>query len=196
MLWCSCLNPLSTNIFIICLPVNDALWEAAKEGQIDKIRDALDNGADINCKLDKGNSGESDYDNSSPLLVASGHGRVLAAEYLILRGGDASTTNQEGLQPIHVAAFYDHVDVISLLLEYGVDINETTKQNGDTALHLASAIGNTASVRFLLENGADTSVKDNFGNRSAFELAGACKKSKKEAVQRVFFEFCGDEYYF
>ncbi len=167
--------------------VNNDLWEAAKDGNVEKIRDALDNGADINCKLEKENTFR-----STPLIVASSHGHVFAAEYLILRGSDTKMTNDNGGGPIHMASANDRVNVMSLLLEYGVDINQANMENGGTPLHYASAHGHPASVRFLMENGADTSVRDTFGNFSAFDLAGFHNKNQKEAVQKLFHDFVGD----
>jgi hypothetical protein len=60
--------------------------------------------------------------------------------------------------------------VLRLLLEHGEDIN-AQGSGGWTPLHWASYNGKLDAVRVLLEHGADVEVKDNFGGRTALQLA-------------------------
>ncbi len=62
---------------------------------------------------------------------------------------------------IHSAAKSDQADVVSLLLEFGVDIN-TTDEDGMTALHRA-ADGNVRTVQLLIERGANLNIRDKQG---------------------------------
>jgi len=56
---------------------NEALWDAARLGDVARITAALDKGADINAK--------SRYD-VTPLILAANNGRMDAVKLLIARG--------------------------------------------------------------------------------------------------------------
>lgn len=56
----------------------------------------------------------------------------------------------EGWAPIHYAAFYNHPNLIELLLESGASINLLTKDNQATALHLAATKKHKPAVEALL----------------------------------------------
>ncbi len=167
--------------------VNKDLWQAARQGNIELIREALDNGADISCKLNKGQIKQLCHDNCSPLLVASSHGHSLAVEYLLLRGSSIEETNKLDSNGLHLASCQGHHDVLAVLLDYGADVNRVNV-NGLTPLHNASRYGRVSSVKLILERGADTSAK-NGQCLTALEMAGCYNKSQKEAVERVFHEF-------
>jgi hypothetical protein len=57
-----------------------------------------------------------------------------------------------------MAAWKGHVDVVTLLLERGADINQTDEY-GNTALHVATCGGHEEMVSFLITSGADLSRK-------------------------------------
>lgn len=69
--------------------------------------------------------------------------------------------DEQGASPLMTAARYENLDVVSLLLSMGADINHQDI-NGNTALHVLASLGKTESqtYEFLLKNGAKTSVKN------------------------------------
>ncbi len=56
--------------------------------------------------------------------------------------------NRHRTTGFHLAAKNGHVDVLSLLLDAGFDVNRATSSG--TALHEAAAFGQLETVRFLL----------------------------------------------
>lgn len=67
------------------------------------------------------------------------HGEPEEVEKLIHRGVDIR--DKSGYTALHYAARNGHVNVCTLLLEYGADINATTKCGCATALHRAASAG-------------------------------------------------------
>ena len=71
-------------------------------------------------------------------------------EHLNAKGG------MEGI-PMHVAARHGHANILSLLLEHGVDVDE--RDASQTPLHRALLFGKLEAVQFLLDHGADISAR-------------------------------------
>jgi ankyrin len=80
-------------------------------------------------------------------------------EDLAQNPGDLNLPDDSGLTPLHLAASYCHVDVVTLLLNKGAKINITSK-DGATPLHLAAQEGCADVVNLLLERGAKVNVRD------------------------------------
>ncbi|HEX6309784.1 MAG TPA: ankyrin repeat domain-containing protein, partial [Longimicrobiales bacterium] len=59
-----------------------------------------------------------------------------------------------------MASWYDRRDVVSFLLDHGVDVGTRAPKDGDTALHIAAYNGHVALVELLLERGAPVNVAD------------------------------------
>ncbi len=77
------------------------------------------------------------------------------------------------LAPIHHAVQSDDVEIVTLLIEQGADVNLPTK-NGveDTPLHLAIAKGHNRVVRLLLKKSADPNRKDKLGDTALHAAIG------------------------
>ena len=60
------------------------------------------------------------------------------------------------------ASYKGHTEIVSLLLDRGVDVNMMNNY-GDTAIVLASSEGHTEIVSLLLDRGADINIRDNGG---------------------------------
>lgn len=69
--------------------------------------------------------------------------------------------------PLHIAARFNHLEVVQWLLENGVDINATA-YNGFTPLHLAR---NPEVYEKIIAFGPDLSIRCNVQNRTIFEDA-------------------------
>jgi len=70
--------------------IDKALLEGCKEGDFNKVRLAINFGADVNAK---GNWGR------TPLHLASWHNRIETAKLLLDRGADVEAKNEFGLTP-------------------------------------------------------------------------------------------------
>jgi ankyrin repeat protein len=88
--------------------------------------------------------------------------------------------HQNGRRALCIAAKEDRIDVATLLLERGSDINEIPDNDDINDLDRTAGVrnplceaawqGKAAVLEFLLERGADAGIRDTMG-RSALELA-------------------------
>lgn len=72
-------------------------------------------------------------------------------------------TDRDGRTLLINAAFYNRLDIIEWLIQYGANIN-ASDHVGNTALHAAVQEDNLSIVRFLLINGANVNQPNKFGN--------------------------------
>jgi tankyrase len=71
---------------------NSALLEAAKKGDLEKVK-KLVNETNINCRDAIGR-------NSTPLHLAAGYNNIEVAEYLLSLGADVNSRDKGGLIPL------------------------------------------------------------------------------------------------
>jgi len=82
---------------------------------------------------------------------------------LIEEGFDVNLRLEENRTPLMLIVIKsENTDIITLLLDYGADIN-SVDSTGMTALHHASNLCSTAAVNILLSRGADFEIQDAFG---------------------------------
>ena len=97
-------------------------------------------------------------------------------QYLLDHGADKEAQTNDGWRPLHSAARWNQTEVISLLLQYEIDVNAQTK-GGHTALHLASSeqdSGDTIKLLLNVDN-IDTSIKNSMGE-TAYEI---CRRTSE-----------------
>ncbi len=100
------------------------LFWAAKENDLQKINDLLDQGADINARDDFG---------STSLIYAINHEHFLAIRLLIKKGADVNNKDEGGETPLMDAANKNNLKIVNFLLLN--DADKFTKDNsGKTAL--------------------------------------------------------------
>ena len=100
-----------------------------------------------------------------PLYYAAMLGFRDLAEHLIASHPEHVNAHGGGGQnwtPMHVAAQNGHVNILSLLLENGADL-EGLDDYIMTPLHRASWVGRLDAVRFLLDHGANIQARDRDG---------------------------------
>jgi len=66
----------------------------------------------------------------------------------------------KGDTPTHAATYWNHADIVKMLIAKGADIN-TTNGWGETALHYAVVCRYYDTTRMLLDSGADSKAKTN-----------------------------------
>ena len=92
---------------------NEALWQAARDGDTAGITAALAKGADVNAK--------SRY-NVTPLIFAAGSGRLEAVKLLVSRGADVNAQDTfYRARAAEMAITNGHVDVSLYLLQNGAE---------------------------------------------------------------------------
>ncbi|KAF4677941.1 hypothetical protein FOL47_008045 [Perkinsus chesapeaki] len=75
----------------------------------------------------------------------------------------ANMTDVDGMTPLHWACDRSQVEVCSLLLDKGANVNAKDSE-GETPLSYACLVGEAAIVKILLEHGASTSVTNSAGD--------------------------------
>jgi ankyrin repeat protein len=94
----------------------------------------------------------------TPLHVACYSGKLDVSRFLIDRGSDKNSREENGFAPLSMASRYGHVDIARLLLDRGSDVNVRDTQ-GWKPLHYASRYGYHDLARLLLiDRGADVNA--------------------------------------
>jgi ankyrin repeat protein len=158
-----------------------ALHFAAREGQMDAIRELTAGGADVNL--------QSAGDKTPPITEAIINGHLDIAKYLLDHGANPKIANADGLTPLFATvdirwranAWYpqptiaeektDYIAFMKDLLDHGADVNarlgrklwfrkfrygdDWVDPNGATAFWRAAQANDVAAMRFLAAHGAD-----------------------------------------
>jgi ankyrin repeat protein len=141
-------------------PIPDTLplmIAAKNDADIETIEALVDAGSNLNMNWE-----------FTPLYIFASRGRLDAVSYLANHGADLhmrSFLAQGGA--IHAAAYANHVEIVSFLINKGVSIDELGRY-GMTPLIFA-AWGDAVDVlKFLIENGADIKAKETPVNYDVF----------------------------
>lgn len=148
-------------IIMIYNDVDDELIDASISGDLEKVKECLENGADVNT-----------YSNIdwTPLLCATHFNHLEITKYLIEKGADVNPkdtdTLQLGLTPLLSATTNeiknDEVkkEIIKLLIDNGADVNAKDRNGYTPLINACIAIkDNFEVVKSLIEKGADVNAK-------------------------------------
>lgn len=129
--------------------MNLAIHKAIRNSQLENVKVLLDKlGAQLDAKDKKGRS---------CFLAACEHDEAIA-RYLLERGEvDITSTDKEGLTPLHWASCVGFANLTKDLLNKGADINLIGK-HGATPLMVASSGGHYEIAQCLLSRGADVNA--------------------------------------
>ncbi|CAI5506472.1 unnamed protein product [Closterium sp. Naga37s-1] len=98
---------------------------------------------------------------------AAKEGDVAAVKQLLAGGGvdiNLPSPERSGWTAVHLAAFYEHPEVVQVLLAAGAD-TDARNSTGNTPLQFACIEGNLDVARILLDAGADLyATSDDKGN--------------------------------
>ena len=130
------------------------LHDAAKDGDVERTKQLLDQGVDV---------AELDAAGEPALLIASlaGHSDIVAL--LLERGSNIEIRNKGGLTALHAAAYGGNLDVVELLVAKGAAVNDQRNFYHMSPLHAAAEEGHTDVVSFLLANKADIEAAERNG---------------------------------
>ena len=126
------------------------LFDAAQEGDAEKVRALLRGGADVNAKRP---------DRYTPFLLALGEGHNDVCRLLLDAGARPDTTIEDGSSAMHVAAAGGNVEGLELLHRPDVPIDARDRL-GCTALFEAATL---ETAEWLLQHGADVNARDKYG---------------------------------
>ena len=132
------------------IDLNRELLDAAAAGNVEWIRAAIANGANVSATDDEGNT-------ALHLAARSGCGPACSA--LLGFAADPQSATNDGRTPLHLAAQAGAERVVELFLDWDADPRaQTTK--GDTPLDVALDKGNAAIAKMLLARGAVPSLRN------------------------------------
>lgn len=152
---------------------SEDIWAAAYNGDLQGIKDALAQGAEINSKSDVG---------KTPLMHAALSGEMGAIKLLIDSGSDLNARSREGDTAMMHACFRNHADAVKLLIDAGADV-DARSHDGSTALINASSRGHLAAMKVLIDAGAELDLEAKEGQTALTEAIVFAKKNKTEAVK-------------
>ena len=139
---------------------------AIARGEMDKIKEELENGANINALANDGLSTlQWAMTTDLPIL-----------EFLLKAGASPNVESFEGATPIMTAVQSDKMEHLQLLIEHGAEVNKQDNR-GFTALHRAAEMGRIEMVKELLEKGADKNLEAEEGH-TALSLAAMGENSE------------------
>jgi ankyrin repeat protein len=92
-----------------------SIHKAAKEGNIEAVKQHIAAGTDVNEK--------DDFFGRTPLYDSAMRGQKEVAELLIANGADVKVKDIDGWTPLRKAAYYGHKEIVELLIANGADVN-------------------------------------------------------------------------
>ena len=137
-------RPPAEIILPVCSSSSDNLFEAVRQGNLDRVQGFLEAGVDIE---------ERDELGQTALMVAASHHQVEAVKLFLEHGADVNACAASGWTALMSGAMLGNETLLTLLLANGalVDAASLTKQ---TALRVAAIFGHNACVRLLISKGA------------------------------------------
>ena len=131
----------------VCVKRVLSVWEAARLGDMDTLKQAFDeNSTDTRAK-NTGNFGHQ----RTLLHCACATGKMHVIEYLLGKGADPNSRDSFKRTPIFLAARNDHYSVVKLLLSKGAD-PLVVDRKGKTAADIAASQENFRCVALLDPN--------------------------------------------
>ncbi len=131
--------------------LNKKLLLAASLGEVDQIKEALAEGADVNVA-------DVDNEDTTPLLEALRENRPAAVDILLSANANVNKADLVGYTPL-MAAVQHCPERAEAIISKNASVNRTGGE-GTTALMLAVGDNNADMVQLLLEKGADITLQD------------------------------------
>ena len=171
---------LIASLFLLCFgfttALADSLHEVARRGDVESLKQFLDQGADLE---------QLDATGETLLLSATLAGQSNVVDLLIAKGANIHARNHNGLTALHAAAYAGHLDVADSLIKNGANVNDSANRLNTTALHLAAEENQLAVVELLLAKGATVEAEEmngytaltQAGWREHWDVVSALKKA-------------------
>jgi uncharacterized protein len=138
--------------------LQEAIFTAAREDDIEAMKQYIAAGADINV---------SDEFGGTVLSIAAYRGNAEMVRLLL----DAGATFEIGVFHLAISQSNDNPEVVQAFIDHGVDLDQKADTgNGHTALMFAAEFGHIEVGKLLLASGADINAVDNV-NDPALNIA-------------------------
>jgi len=139
------------------------LHEAVIANDIEKVRQLLDEGADVNIRTP--------YSKQTPLHWSVWQSDIAIMNLLIERGADVEARDSNEMTPLHLLSTSqkkERAGALLCLLGEGAQVN-TVDKFGASPLHIAAHNNSADFVKILLEHGADIEMKqEEYGTTPLF----------------------------
>jgi uncharacterized protein len=130
------------------------LHDAARNGDLEKVRILISEGAPIDAPSNRG---------ETPLILAILAGNDAIAELLVDKGAAIDARNAGGFTPLHAAAYVGDAAMAELLIDHGADVNDARNKAGVTPLFPAIEEDHPAVAELLIARGADLRPQERHG---------------------------------
>ena len=114
------------------------------------------------------------------LHKAAYDGNIEKVRDILKTNPDRDARDSFGGTALHAAMFQHNLEIVHLLIDYGLDVNARGPANGYTPLHDSVWAGNLEAAKILVEHGANLGVK---GKDGLTPLDKARKEGKQEMVK-------------
>lgn len=146
------LGALLAAVLIAATPAESPVADAARNGDVETVRELLREGADVNA---------AQGDGMSALHWAAERGDIELMEVLLYAGAEVEAATRIGhYRPLHIASRNGNVEAVDRLIRAGADLSAVTDPSGSTALHLAALSGSDEVIRTLVAAGADLDARE------------------------------------
>ncbi len=174
---------LFTILAVSALAAGDTpLQKAIKKGDIKKVTELLDKGANIN-----------EWNYGTPLIMAASTGRLEIAKLLIERGADLNMIGQNGWTALGCAAANGHVELIDLLISKGADVNLAieglktwAEWAGDSELRQRLS----QAAKIIQSSAAQAYYKSGQYEKAANSFLAQIQNNPKEVINYLWFVQC------
>ena len=175
---------------------NAALREACFDGNLDRVKKLVREGAPINTVtygqtpltvashhleiekflLENGAIVDltDDRFRTTALMLASQQGKAAIVKLLLEHGAKVDAEDYKGRTAIYYAGLFGSMDVMEVLLSYGANVNHFM-EDGASALFVPCTNGYTMIVTLLLKNGININKSDADG-RTAIYMASSARR--------------------
>jgi ankyrin repeat protein len=146
------ITTIAAVVLVGCGPSVD-IWEAARTGNIEAVKQHLAAGTDVNAKNER---------RRTPLHTAARNDQKEVAELLIAKGADVNAKDDFGVTPLHAAASEGQNEIAEPLIAKGADVNAQLddsageRRTGDTPLDNAIVKKHTETADLLRKHGGKT----------------------------------------
>ncbi|KAL7909988.1 ankyrin repeat-containing domain protein [Trichoderma velutinum] len=158
----------------------------------------VDHGADVNAKGGV-------YGTALQAAACRSREGIKSMQMLLKLGADVNAEGGEYGNALHAACHLGDVDMVTLLLDSGADVNAVTGKEYGTALQAACTSirwkGNEEIVRLLLERGADVNVESGKFGTALRTVCAICPSNSQVEIVRLLLDrganinaVTGDEY--
>ena len=124
-----------------------SIHDAAREGNIEAVKQHLAAGTDVNAK---------DEDGLTPLHEAAGGGQKEITELFIAKGADVNANTPDGLTVFFAAILGANKEIIELLIAKGADVNAKDNRLRKTPLDVAIMRKHPETADLLRKHGGKT----------------------------------------